>query len=84
LRSPLRMMSPSMPKQVRRKSSFILRGDSSEDFPSPHDSIFEAYSFSAANSDESSHKVELVSISQHSPGAMNGVAVTDENATQLQ
>ena len=83
LRSPLRMMSPSMPKQVRRKSSFILRGDSSEDFPSPHDSIFEAYSFSAANSDEGSHKVELVSISQHSPGAMNGVAVTDENATQL-
>lgn len=81
-RPPLRMISPSMPKQVRRKSSFILRGDSSEDFPSPHDSIFEAYSFSAANSDESSNKFELVSISQHSLGAMSGFAVTNENSTQ--
>jgi hypothetical protein len=81
-RSPLRMISPSMPKQVRHKSSFILRGDSSEDFPSPHDSIFEAYSFSTANSDEGSHKVELGSISQHRQG-VSGVAVTDENTTQL-
>ncbi|PMD26358.1 hypothetical protein NA56DRAFT_698536 [Hyaloscypha hepaticicola] len=82
-RPPLRMISSSMAKQVRRKSSFILRGNSSDDFPSPHDSIFEAYSFSAANSDEGSNKVELVSISQYSLGAMNVIAATDENTTQL-
>jgi hypothetical protein len=83
LRTPLRAISPPTQKQVRRKSSFILRGDSSEDYPSPHESIFEAYFVSAANSEESNHKIELVSIAQHNPGAENEPAGTAENSRQL-
>jgi hypothetical protein len=83
LRTPLRAISPPTQKQVRRKSSRILRGDSSEDYPSPHDSIFEAYFVSAANSEESNHKIELVSIAQHNPGAENEPAGTAENNRQL-
>ena len=45
-RSPLNPLMPASPnipsKQIRRKSSFAVRVDSSEDLPSPHDSIFEA------------------------------------------
>lgn len=83
-RTPLRAISPPTQKQVRRrKSSSVLRGDSSEDCPSPHDSIFEAYCFSAGNCEGSSHKIELVSISQHNPGAANSPASIDENSRQL-
>ena len=49
---------PHQPKQIRRKSSFVRRVDSSEDCPSPHDSIYEAFYFSANNSDESGNRVE--------------------------
>jgi hypothetical protein len=88
LRMPLspRAVSPTPPiqKQIRRKHSFVLRGDSSEEIPSPHDSIFEAYYFSAANSEESSHKIELVSISKHDiPGATVDSGGNDENSRQL-
>ncbi|KAG0652952.1 hypothetical protein D0Z07_0686, partial [Hyphodiscus hymeniophilus] len=41
---------------IRRKSSFIRRIDSSEECPSPHDSIYEAYNITA--SDESSIRTE--------------------------
>lgn len=44
------------PSQVRRKSSFIRQIDSSEECPSPHDSIYEAYFITA--SDESSMRLE--------------------------
>ena len=42
--------------QVRHKSPFIRHIDSSEDCPSPHDSIYEAYHIT--NSDESSNQIE--------------------------
>jgi hypothetical protein len=88
LRVPLvpRAVSPTPPmqKQVRRKHSFVLRGDSSEELPSPHESIFEAYYFSAANSEESSHKVELISLPKHeTPGATNDSVGNDGNGRQL-
>ena len=50
---------PQRPKQIRRKSSFILRVDSSEDCPSPHDSIYEAFRFSGPNSDDSGNRAEV-------------------------
>ena len=44
---------------MRRKSSFIRRIDSSEECPSPHGSIYEAYYFSTTNtSDESFNRIE--------------------------
>lgn len=69
-RAPLQpRTTPSSPtltlKQVRRKNSFLLRADSSEDYPSPHDSIFEAFYFSGTNSDESLSRIELITIHGH-------------------
>lgn len=62
-REPLQpRVSTGLFKQVRRKSSFLLRSDSSDDYPSPHDSIFEAVYISATNSDELSNRIELVAI----------------------
>ena len=49
-------------KQVRRKTSFILRADSSEEISSPHDSIFDTFYFSATSSDENSSRIELVTV----------------------
>lgn len=50
---PKRNTSTAVTKQIRRKGSFIRRVDSSEESPSPHGSIFEAYYHSTTNSDES-------------------------------
>jgi len=50
---PKRSSSVTPTKQIRRKSSFVRRVDSSEESPSPHGSIFEAYYHSTTNSDES-------------------------------
>lgn len=66
-RQPLsiRTTSPTLTstlKQVRRKNSFIRHADSSEEPPSPHESIFEAFYFSGANSDESNNRIELISL----------------------
>lgn len=59
-----RMSSPtlSVAKRVRRKSSFVRRPDSSEEYPSPHDSIYEAVYISATNSDSSGNRIELIDI----------------------
>lgn len=58
---PKRNTSPrTPPKQIRRKGSFVRRVDSSEESPSPHGSIFEAYYQSATNSDESGHPDTLL------------------------
>ncbi|KAE8441642.1 hypothetical protein EG329_004609 [Mollisiaceae sp. DMI_Dod_QoI] len=66
IREPLqpRESSPtlSVPKRVRRKSSFVRRPDSSEEYPSPHDSIYEAVYISATNSDSSGNRIELIDI----------------------
>jgi hypothetical protein len=64
--------SASSLKQVRRKDSFLHRADSSEDYPSPHESIFEAFYFSATNSDESNSRIELITLHPH-------VGLNDEN-----
>jgi hypothetical protein len=64
----LRTGSPSPSsalKQVRRQNSFLRRADSSEEFPSPHESIFEAFYFSATNSDESNNRIELITLSPY-------------------
>lgn len=50
---PKRSSSVTPTKKIRRKSSFVRRVDSSEESPSPHGSIFEAYYHSTTNSDES-------------------------------
>jgi hypothetical protein len=80
LRAPLRPRTASPPtvpsKQVRRKSTFLLHTDSSDDLPSPHDSIFEAFYFSA-NSDESGNRVELINLEPRNRG--HGGEVNDEN-----
>lgn len=63
-RTPLapRTTSPTQvaAKQVRRKTSFVLRADSSEEIASPHDSIFDAFYFPATSSDENSNRIELI------------------------
>jgi hypothetical protein len=80
-RSPLRPRNASPPtvpsKQVRRKSTFLLHTDSSDDLPSSHDSIFEALYFSANNSDESGNGVELINLPPRARG--KGREVNDEN-----
>lgn len=71
----IRTTSPSPTstlKQVRRKDSFLRHADSSDDYPSPHESIFEAFYFSATNSDESNNRIELITLYPHS-------APNDEN-----
>jgi hypothetical protein len=80
-RAPLRpRIASPLPvpsKQVRRKSSFIFHTDSSDDLPNSHDSIFEALYFSAANSDESGNRVELVDLPPKTQG--KGGEVNNEN-----
>ncbi|KAF8856714.1 hypothetical protein BDZ45DRAFT_458670 [Acephala macrosclerotiorum] len=82
-REPLqpRTSSPilSVPKRIRRKSSFIRRADSSEDYPSPHDSIYEAVYFSGTNSDSSGNRIELVDIPPRRSGTVIRSAHNDEN-----
>ncbi|KAK2629835.1 hypothetical protein QTJ16_000655 [Diplocarpon rosae] len=65
-RTPLRPRSvtPTLPNTLRRRSSFILH-DSSEEFPSSHESIFEAFCFSG--SEGSIHKAELIDIPSRIP-----------------
>ncbi|TAQ84450.1 hypothetical protein B7494_g7225 [Chlorociboria aeruginascens] len=59
IRHPLlsKVLSPTTPppKQIRRKTSFVRRIDSSEDLPSAHSSIYEAPYFS---SEDSLYKIE--------------------------
>jgi hypothetical protein len=83
-RKPLqpRSSSPilSMPKRIRRKNSFVRRPDSSEDYPSPHDSIYEAVYISATNSDSSGNRIELIDIPPRRPGTIaHKGAQNDEN-----
>lgn len=83
-RAPLAEMpySANIPtKQIRRKSSFAVRVDSSEDPPSLHDSIFEAVYISPNNSDEVETSIELVKLHNHSPGTQ-GTTINDENSRQ--
>ncbi|KUJ15162.1 uncharacterized protein LY89DRAFT_735295 [Mollisia scopiformis] len=65
-REPLQSITssppPTLTKRIRRKSSFIRHPDSSEDYPSSHDSIYEAVYFSGTNSDSSSNRIELIDI----------------------
>lgn len=81
-REPLqpRSSSPnlSMTKRIRRKNSFVRRPDSSEDYPSPHDSIYEAVYISATNSDSSSNRIELIDIPPRRSAAKQ-VVPNDEN-----
>ncbi|KAI9046746.1 hypothetical protein LZ554_009484 [Drepanopeziza brunnea f. sp. 'monogermtubi'] len=77
-RTPLwpRSVTPTSPinNSLRRKGSF-LRHDSSEEIPSSHDSIFEAYCLSG--SEGSFHKAELIDI----PGRIPRLILrNDENS----
>ncbi|KAI6710027.1 hypothetical protein PZA11_001056 [Diplocarpon coronariae] len=74
-RTPLRSRSvtPTIPNTLRRRGSF-LRHDSSEEFPSSHESIFEAFCFSG--SEGSIHKAELIDIPSRLP---RPVKKNDEN-----
>ena len=60
---------------MRRKTSFIRKVDSSEDCPSPEDSIYEAHYFSASNSDESFNRVEQLHMV-----SLEGADITISNA----
>ncbi len=75
--SPLqpRSITPlPMPNKIRRKGSFV-RQDSSEDFPSSHDSIFEAFCLTA--SDDSGHRPQLIDLPSRIPRL---VKRNDENS----
>ncbi|KAG4436563.1 hypothetical protein IFR05_007958 [Cadophora sp. M221] len=76
-RSPLRQRSitPTPKNTIRRKGSFIRLPDSSEDLPSSHESIFEAFCFSA--SEASSHQAEIIDIPSRIP---RPVKRNDENS----
>lgn len=81
-RAPLSEMpsSTNIPaKQIRRKSSFVVRVDSSEDPPSIHDSIFEAVYISPNNSDEVGSGIELITLDNRGSNSQ-GTAINDENA----
>ncbi|PVH79705.1 hypothetical protein DL98DRAFT_655276 [Cadophora sp. DSE1049] len=79
-RSPLRPKSitPTPANTIRRKGSFIRLPDSSEDLPSPHASIFEAFCFSA--SEASSHQAEIIDIPSRIP---RPVKRNDENSRDV-
>lgn len=54
---------PAVSKQVRRRSSFVFNSRSSEDYPSSHDSIYEAIYISATNSEDNGHhRIQLINI----------------------
>jgi len=74
---------PTPVKQVRRKRSFVLRIDSSEECPSPHESLYEAFYFSNNNSDDSGGRVEawtMVGLRKANP--LDTSAAIDQNSTQ--
>ncbi|KAL2070020.1 hypothetical protein VTL71DRAFT_14700 [Oculimacula yallundae] len=79
-RSPLRQRSitPTPQNTIRRKNSFIRLADSSEDLPSSHESIFEAFCFSS--SEASSHKAEIIDIPSRIP---RPVKKNDENSREV-
>ncbi|CZR58293.1 uncharacterized protein PAC_08185 [Phialocephala subalpina] len=80
--SPPKPSSPilSVPKRsIRRKSSFIRQPDSSEDYPSPHDSIYEAVYFSGTNSDSSGNRIELIDIPPRRSNTVIRTVNNDEN-----
>ncbi|KAK0107990.1 hypothetical protein ONS96_003768 [Cadophora gregata f. sp. sojae] len=79
-RIPLRpkAVTPTPTNTIRRKGSFIRLADSSEELPSSHESIFEAFCFSA--SEASSHHAELVDIPSRIP---RPVKKNDENSRDV-
>ncbi|KAF4634624.1 hypothetical protein G7Y89_g3474 [Cudoniella acicularis] len=52
--------NPVASKQVRRKTSFLLLSDSTDDFPSPHTSIYEAQYFSSNSSEENNNRLQSI------------------------
>ncbi|RDL41132.1 uncharacterized protein BP5553_01111 [Venustampulla echinocandica] len=70
-RPPLlpRVLSPSSTahKQVRRKTSFVLWSNSSDDPPSPHNSIYDAQYLSANNSEEGNNGSESFNLPIYKP-----------------
>lgn len=83
---PRRSPPTTPPKQIRRKSSFIRRVDSSEESPSPHGSIFEALYQSTTNSDESgnvdSWPTRHFPIFNQPAAHLSGTRENDENTRQ--
>lgn len=85
-RSPLNPLMPpssNIPsKQIRRKSSFVVRVDSSEDIPSPHDSIFEALYTPGHDEDETTDKFDTIPL--NTPVALEDFILgeNDENIRQ--
>lgn len=73
-------------QQIRRKSSFIHRIDSSEDQPSSHESIFEAEYVSNVNSEDSGQRLDSRPTTTANP--LGGIAFSsmiahnDENARE--
>jgi len=83
-RSPLlsRSTSPTPTKQIRRKSSFFIRADSSEDAPSAHSSIYEAFCFSN-NSIESLQKAEWLQVDALKGRKVFATIENDENCRDI-
>ena len=84
---PKKIPPKAPPKQIRRRSSFIRRVDSSEESPSPHGSIFEALYHSTTNSEDSVHFDSLPT--RHLPISSRSVSPSDprdndENTKQQQ
>lgn len=75
-RLPLRPRIVTPSPQLRRKDSFIRKGESSEEYPSPHESIYDAAYFSSANSEDSGRRFPLVDTASRIP---RPVKKNDEN-----
>jgi len=81
-RQPLlpRTLSPNplQVKRIRRKTSFVLRSDSTEDLASPHDSIFDAIYHSGGSGDENYNGIALSPLPASNP--LPEGRTNDENA----
>ncbi|XMA17010.1 hypothetical protein WAI453_009801 [Rhynchosporium graminicola] len=73
-----RSITPTPKNTIRRKGSFIRLADSSEESPSSHESIFEAFCFSS--SEASSNKGDNIDIPSRIP---RPVKKNDENSREV-
>ncbi|TQS38274.1 hypothetical protein Golomagni_01224 [Golovinomyces magnicellulatus] len=76
---PKTVASESSKKKIQRKSSITFNSNSSEDYPSPHASIYEAIHISANSSEDNGHKIELINIPPRKGSLVSKIRKNDEN-----
>ncbi|RKF62961.1 hypothetical protein OnM2_029015 [Erysiphe neolycopersici] len=71
-------------KKIQRENSFTFNSNSSDEFPSPHASIYEAVHISANSSEDNGHKIELINIPPRKSKSFSKGRGNDENIRDVQ